>query len=105
MCGRGNGAGRNLGAWRISTATVCGSRKHGASSRCAECDWIWHLRADWMDEYESWERDCGSLGVEAMRFVDLWRWDGRVGRRKFAAVGLVGVAIKYNLDRLIAALV
>lgn len=38
-----------------------------------------------------------------MPFADLWRWDGRVGRAKYAAVGLIGVAIKHNLDRLIAA--
>jgi uncharacterized membrane protein YhaH (DUF805 family) len=38
----------------------------------------------------------------AFQFSDLWRWDGKVGRAKYAAVGLIGVAIKYNLDRLIA---
>jgi uncharacterized membrane protein YhaH (DUF805 family) len=37
-----------------------------------------------------------------MNFADLWRWDGRVSRGKYATVGLIGVAIKYNLDRLIA---
>lgn len=37
-----------------------------------------------------------------MKFSDLWRWEGRVSRRAYAAVGLVGVAIKHNLDRLIA---
>jgi uncharacterized membrane protein YhaH (DUF805 family) len=36
------------------------------------------------------------------RFGDLWRWDGKVGRAEYAAVGLIGVAIKHNLDRLIA---
>jgi uncharacterized membrane protein YhaH (DUF805 family) len=39
----------------------------------------------------------------AFQFSDLWRWDGRVSRPKYAAVGLIGVAIKHNLDRLIAA--
>jgi uncharacterized membrane protein YhaH (DUF805 family) len=39
----------------------------------------------------------------AFQFSDLWRWDGKVGRGKYAAVGLIGVGIKYNLDRLIAA--
>ncbi len=39
----------------------------------------------------------------AFQFSDLWQWDGKVGRGKYAAVGLIGVAIKYNLDRLIAA--
>jgi uncharacterized membrane protein YhaH (DUF805 family) len=38
----------------------------------------------------------------AFHVSDLWRWDGKVGRGKYGAVGLVGVAIKYNLDRLIA---
>src|SRR5467141_3365398 len=38
-----------------------------------------------------------------MRFADLWRWDGKVSRGKYAAVGLIGVAIKYNVDRAIAA--
>src|SRR6267143_3383192 len=39
----------------------------------------------------------------AFHFSDLWRWDGRVSRAKYAAAGLIGVAIKHNLDRLIAA--
>src|SRR6267378_3266528 len=39
----------------------------------------------------------------AFQFSDLWRWDGRVSRPKYAVVGLIGVAIKHNLDRLIAA--
>jgi len=38
----------------------------------------------------------------AFRFADLWRWDGKVGRAEYTAVGLIGVAIKHNLDRLIA---
>jgi uncharacterized membrane protein YhaH (DUF805 family) len=38
----------------------------------------------------------------AMKFSDWWRWDGKVGRRKYAAVGLIGVFLKHNLDRLIA---
>ena len=37
-----------------------------------------------------------------MKFADLWRWDGKVSRGKYAAVGLIGVVIKHNLDRLIA---
>jgi len=37
-----------------------------------------------------------------MNAADLWRWDGRVSRATYAGVGLVGVAIKHNLDRLIA---
>ena len=37
-----------------------------------------------------------------MRFVDLWRWDGTVGRRAYLLVGVIGFAIKHNLDRLVA---
>jgi uncharacterized membrane protein YhaH (DUF805 family) len=37
-----------------------------------------------------------------MRFADLWRWDGKVGRGEYTAVGLIGVLLKHNLDRLIA---
>ena len=35
------------------------------------------------------------------RFLDLWRLDGTIGRGTYATVGLVGFAIKHNLDRLI----
>jgi uncharacterized membrane protein YhaH (DUF805 family) len=38
----------------------------------------------------------------AMGFVDWWRWDGRVDRTKYAVVGVVVVAVKHNLDRLVA---
>jgi uncharacterized membrane protein YhaH (DUF805 family) len=38
-----------------------------------------------------------------MRFVDLWRWDGRVTRKTYAIVGVVGVAIKHFVDHFIAA--
>jgi uncharacterized membrane protein YhaH (DUF805 family) len=37
-----------------------------------------------------------------MRISDLWRWDGGIGRGEYAAVGLIGVAIKHFLDRAIA---
>ena len=37
-----------------------------------------------------------------MRFADLWRWDGRVGRGTYAAVGVILLGIKHNLDRVIA---
>ncbi len=37
-----------------------------------------------------------------MKFSGLWRWDGRVSRGAYAAVGLIGLAIKHNFDRLIA---
>lgn len=33
---------------------------------------------------------------------DLWRWDGTVGRGVYAGVGLVGFALKHNIDRLVA---
>src|SRR5258708_15987906 len=39
----------------------------------------------------------------ALRFVDLWRWDGRVNGKTYAIVGIVGVAIKHVVDHLIAA--
>jgi uncharacterized membrane protein YhaH (DUF805 family) len=39
----------------------------------------------------------------AFEFSDLWRFDGRVSRVKYATAGFIGVAIKHNLDRLIAA--
>ena len=34
---------------------------------------------------------------------DLWRMNGRVDRATYTLVGLVGFAVKHNLDRLIAA--
>lgn len=37
-----------------------------------------------------------------MQIADLWRWDGKVGRGTYAGVGLVGFALKHNLDRLVA---
>jgi uncharacterized membrane protein YhaH (DUF805 family) len=37
-----------------------------------------------------------------MALRDLWRWDGKVSRKSYALVGLIGFAIKHNLDRLIA---
>lgn len=36
-------------------------------------------------------------------FIDLWRVSGRVNRRTFAVVGVVAMAIKYNIDRIVAA--
>jgi uncharacterized membrane protein YhaH (DUF805 family) len=38
-----------------------------------------------------------------MEFANLWRWDGKVGRAQYAAVGLIGVIIKHFLDRMFAA--
>ena len=39
-----------------------------------------------------------------MKLSDLWRWSGKVGRVPYATVGVVGILIKHNLDRLIAGL-
>ena len=38
-----------------------------------------------------------SLGLR-----DLWRWEGTIGRGTYALVGLIGFALKHNLDRLLA---
>src|SRR5881397_2431251 len=37
-----------------------------------------------------------------IRFSDLWRFEGKVGRGTYAFVGLAGFAIKHNIDRIIA---
>jgi uncharacterized membrane protein YhaH (DUF805 family) len=39
----------------------------------------------------------------ALRFADLWRWDGRVGGKTYAIVGVVGLAIKHFVDHFVAA--
>ncbi len=41
----------------------------------------------------------------SFKFSGLWRWDGTIGRGPFACIGIVGFAIKHNLDRLVATLV
>jgi uncharacterized membrane protein YhaH (DUF805 family) len=38
----------------------------------------------------------------ALRFVDLWRWDGRLSRKTYAIVGVAGFAIKHVVDHFIA---
>ncbi len=38
-----------------------------------------------------------------MRIPNLWRWDGTIDRGAYALIGLVGFAIKHNVDRFIAA--
>lgn len=43
--------------------------------------------------------------MKRLRFADLWRWDGTVDRGPYALVGLLGFALKHNLDRLIASAV
>lgn len=37
-----------------------------------------------------------------MSFSDLWRSNGMIGRGAYALVGLLGFALKHNLDRLVA---
>jgi hypothetical protein len=36
------------------------------------------------------------------RFVDLWRWDGTIGRRAYLLAGALLFALKWNVDRVIA---
>jgi uncharacterized membrane protein YhaH (DUF805 family) len=36
-----------------------------------------------------------------VRFLDLWRWKGRVGRKPYGAVGVLGFAVKHLLDGLL----
>lgn len=38
----------------------------------------------------------------SLRFRDLWTWEGTIDRGTYALIGLIGFAIKHNLDRLIA---
>jgi uncharacterized membrane protein YhaH (DUF805 family) len=38
-----------------------------------------------------------------LRFLDLWRWDGRVSQKTYAAVGAAGFAIKHVVDHFVAA--
>ncbi len=38
----------------------------------------------------------------ALRFVDLWRWDGRASRKTYALVGVIAFAIKSVVDRVLA---
>jgi hypothetical protein len=40
-----------------------------------------------------------------IRLSDLWRWDGGIDRGPYALIGVVGFALKHNLDRLVASLV
>ena len=40
-----------------------------------------------------------------VHFSDLWRWDGTVDRGPYALIGLLGFAIKHNIDRFVATLV
>ncbi len=49
-------------------------------------------------------RESGKSGISPIPFTarlsDLWRWDGTVDRGTYALIGLVGFALKHNLDRL-----
>ncbi len=38
-------------------------------------------------------------------FLDLWRWEGAISRERYALIGLIGFAIKHNLDRALATFV
>jgi uncharacterized membrane protein YhaH (DUF805 family) len=38
-----------------------------------------------------------------MRFAEMWRWEGTVGRGAYATVGVSALGVKYLLDRWIAA--
>jgi hypothetical protein len=38
----------------------------------------------------------------SLRSSDLWTWQGKINRVPYALVGLIGFAIKHNLDRLLA---
>jgi len=40
-----------------------------------------------------------------VKFRDLWTWKGTLNRGQYALIGLVGFAIKHNLDRIIASVV
>lgn len=40
----------------------------------------------------------------AIRLSDLWRWDGEIDRGPYALIGVVGFALKHNLDRFVASL-
>ena len=46
-------------------------------------------------------RSSGEL-TDLIRFSDLWKWSGTVDRRRYAFVGVVGFAIKHNIDRIVA---
>jgi uncharacterized membrane protein YhaH (DUF805 family) len=37
-----------------------------------------------------------------IKFGDLWRWEGEVGRGTYLLVGLLGFSLKHNLDRALA---
>ena len=46
-------------------------------------------------------RSSGAL-LELIRFSELWQWHGTVDRKNYVLVGVVGLAIKHNMDRIVA---
>ncbi|MEL6182828.1 MAG: DUF805 domain-containing protein, partial [Myxococcota bacterium] len=37
-----------------------------------------------------------------IKFSDLWRWDGTVERGPYVLIGVIGFALKHNIDRIVA---
>jgi hypothetical protein len=48
------------------------------------------------------KRELSEKSAIDFRFSDLWKWHGTVDRGVYVIVGLVGFAIKHNIDRIIA---
>ena len=40
-----------------------------------------------------------------LKLSDLWRWEGAIDRGPYALVGVIGFALKHNLDRFIASFI
>ena len=38
----------------------------------------------------------------AMRFAEMWSWQGTIGRAKYALIGVSAFALKYTRDRFVA---
>jgi uncharacterized membrane protein YhaH (DUF805 family) len=47
----------------------------------------------------------GGVKRSGFRFSDIFKFSGEVGRGTYAAVGIIGLALKHNIDRAVAALV
>jgi uncharacterized membrane protein YhaH (DUF805 family) len=39
----------------------------------------------------------------SLQVLDVWNWQGRIGRARYLATGLILLAIKHNIDRILAA--
>jgi len=39
----------------------------------------------------------------SLRSIDFWSWQGRVGRARYLATGIILLALKHNIDRVVAA--